>query len=61
MNKSGVELLNVNLWAHVGEGEKKAGIGEYIQKGGNIVRDGLIAAAGYLGSGIKMGGQYIAG
>ena len=30
MNKSGVELLNVNLWAHVGEGEKMGG--QYISE-----------------------------
>lgn len=34
MAKSGVQLVQVNLWEHVGEGQKSAGVGDYLLKGG---------------------------
>lgn len=41
--------MSENLWDNVGAGKKKStAISEYIVKGGEVVRDGLIYGAGIL-------------
>ena len=61
MERSGLTLVNVNMWENVGQGEKSKGIGEYLKEGGTLIRDGLIATAEVISDGIKKGGHYIAG
>ncbi|CAK71432.1 unnamed protein product (macronuclear) [Paramecium tetraurelia] len=52
-------IMQVNLWEHVGQGEKPAGVSDYIKQGGNAIRQGLISVAGFIGEGIKKGGELI--